>query len=266
MASHVIDQAVALSVEVFRLGVWLVLLAALFVPLERLFALRPSRVLRAGIMADLGFYFLNSLLPGFILGFPLALLATGTHALLPAAFLETVAAAPLWVRIAAGLAVGEVGAYWAHRLSHELPFLWQFHEVHHTPEHIDWLVNTRTHPVDMVFTRLCTLAPLYGLGLASTEAASGSAVPAAVLIIGAVWGFFIHANVRWRFGPLEWLVATPAFHHWHHVLEGPINSNYSSTLPWVDRLFGTFHLPRDRWPDAYGVRAQEAVPGSEARP
>src|ERR1035438_7661357 len=31
-------------------------------------------------------------------------------------------------------------------------------------EEIDWLVNTRAHPVDMVFTRLCGLVPLYVLG------------------------------------------------------------------------------------------------------
>ena len=30
-----------------------------------------------------------------------------------------------------------------HRLSHQTPFLWRFHSVHHAPEHIDWLVNTR---------------------------------------------------------------------------------------------------------------------------
>ncbi len=74
--------------------------------------------------------------------------------------------------------------------------------------------------------------------------------------MGLIWGFFIHANVRWRFGPLEWLVSTPAFHHWHHTRTGPINRNYSSTLPWLDRIFGTHYLPADRLPEAYGIRAK----------
>ena len=264
MPAHLIDQATALCVEVFRLAVWLVLLAAIFVPIERLFGLRPARIMRAGIGADLGYYFLNSLLPGVVLGLPLAFLATAAHRLLPASFLETVAAAPLLLRVAAGLVVGEIGAYWAHRWSHEIPFLWRFHEVHHAPDHIDWLVNTRTHPVDMVFTRLCALAPIYALGLAGQPGLEGSAVPAITLIVAAIWGFFIHANLRWRFGPLEWLIATPAFHHWHHTLEGPINHNYAPTLPWMDKLFGTYHLPRDRWPGQYGVLPPEqpARPGS----
>ena len=30
--------------------------------------------------------------------------------------------------------VGETAYYWAHRLSHQIPFLWRFHAVHHSAE------------------------------------------------------------------------------------------------------------------------------------
>jgi sterol desaturase/sphingolipid hydroxylase (fatty acid hydroxylase superfamily) len=158
-----------------------------------------------------------------------------------------------------GLVAGEIGYYWGHRWSHEIPFLWRFHSIHHSAGEVDFLVNTRAHPLDMVFGRFCGLVPLYVLGLGGPAATSGSLVPVVVTLIGTVWGFFIHANLRWRFGPLEWLVSTPAFHHWHHTLNGPINRNYSSTLPWLDRIFGTHHLPRE-WPDEYGIKAK--VPDS----
>ena len=249
--------------EVLRLSVWLVLLAAIFVPVERLFALHPKAVFRRAIWADLGFYFLNSLLPSFILGLPLAILAAGVHRAMPASFEATVTDAPLWLKLCAGLVIGEVGAYWGHRLTHSIPFLWQFHAVHHEAEHMDWLVNTRSHPVDIVFTRLCTLVPLYVVGLGGPTQLSSSTVPVLVLVIGAFWGFLVHANVRWRFGLFEHLVASPAFHHWHHTRSGPINRNFSSTLPWLDRVFGTHYLPRRQWPDAYGVeRSHEAEPMS----
>jgi sterol desaturase/sphingolipid hydroxylase (fatty acid hydroxylase superfamily) len=78
-------------------------------------------------------------------------------------------------------------------------------------------------------------------------------VPVLVTLFGTVWGFFIHANVRWRFGPLEWLVSTPAFHHWHHTNDEHFNRNYSTMLPWMDRIFGTHYMPRDRWPPRYGI-------------
>lgn len=56
-------------------------------------------------------------------------------------------------------------------------------------------------------------------------------------------------------GRLE-LISTPAFHHWHPTLNGPINRNYASTFPWLDRLFGTHYSPRDEWPAAYGIEAK----------
>ena len=87
----------------------------------------------------------------------------------------------------------------------------------------------------------------------SRAGGAASAVPVAVILVGTVWGFFIHANLRWRFGPLEQLLATPAFHHWHHTND-TVNRdrNYASMLPVLDRLFGTLHLPR-HWPEVYGV-------------
>jgi sterol desaturase/sphingolipid hydroxylase (fatty acid hydroxylase superfamily) len=112
----------------------------------------------------------------------------------------------------------------------------------------------------MVFSRFCALVPIYVLGLGSPASAEGSQVPVLATLIATMWGFFIHANLRWRFGPLEWLISTPAFHHWHHTKTGPINRNYASTLPWLDRFFGTHYLPRNAWPEAYGIEAK--IPGS----
>ena len=75
-----------------------------------------------------------------------------------------------------------------------------------------------------------------------------------MLLAGTAWTFFIHANVRLRFGPLEWLLATPAFHHWHHTNCERRDHNYSAILPFVDRMFGTHYLP-PHWPAVYGVDA-----------
>lgn len=250
-------------IDVFRLCLWLAILAALFVPLERLFALHPGKIARPGIGADLGYYFLNALLPALLMSLPLAVLAGGIHWFIPSGFHAMVNEAPFWARLLAALVAGEIGYYWGHRCLHEIPLLWRFHALHHSATRIDFLVNARAHPIDMVFGRLCGVIPLYVLGLAGPAGAADSAMPVLITLVGTIWSFFIHANVRWRFGPLEWVISTPAFHHWHHSLADPVNRNYASTLPWIDRLFGTFYLPRERWPSRYGIA--EAMPASLPR-
>jgi sterol desaturase/sphingolipid hydroxylase (fatty acid hydroxylase superfamily) len=73
---------------------------------------------------------------------------------------------------------------------------------------------------------------------------------------------FIHANLRFKFGPLRYVFATPQFHHWHHgAEEEAIDKNYAIHFPVLDIIFGTFHLPGERWPVRYGVKHDD-VPES----
>lgn len=248
-------QLYAFLLNIFRLSIWLAVLVVIFVPLERFFAVYAHKTLRRGLGVDLCYYFINSLLPALILSLPVALLGWSVRQIVPAGVFASVALLPFWARAVAGFVVGEIGYYWGHRWSHEIPFLWRFHAVHHSAEELDFLINTRAHPLDMVFGHFCAIVPIYVLGLAGpTQATGGSALPVLVTLIGTLWGFFIHANLRWRLGPLEWLISTPKFHHWHHTKTGAIDRNYASTLPWLDRIFGTHHLPRE-WPEAYGIEA-----------
>ncbi|MEI8340748.1 MAG: sterol desaturase family protein [Verrucomicrobiota bacterium] len=244
--------------DVGRLAIWLVLLVAIFVPLERLCALHPQKIWRKQIGVDLVWYFINSLFPAIIISVPLALMARTLSGFNPGGFYSMVAHWPLWLKLILTLLVNDIGAYWGHRAMHAYPLLWRFHAIHHSAEEMDWLVNTRAHPFDMVFTRFSGLAPVYLLGLGQARGAQIDPAVAIVMIFGTVWTFFLHANIRLRLGPLEWLISSPAFHHWHHTNDQHRDHNFSFVFPFIDRIFGTAWLPK-YWPPVYGINEKVAT-------
>ena len=252
-----------IAIDVFRLSIWLALLMAVFVPLERLFAARRQRVLRGLFLVDLAYYFISGLLPKLMLVVPISLAAWAAHRALPSAYYGELSRLPVWARLVAAILVGEAGYYGAHRAMHQVPWLWRFHAIHHSAADMDFLVNVRTHPVDSFIGRFCSLAPLYVLGLAQPMGNHLDTVPLLFAIIGTLWGFFVHANLKWRFGWMERVIATPAFHHWHHTNDGVAlrGKNYASMLPLMDLCFGSFHVPRTL-PVTYGI--DDAMPSDLA--
>jgi sterol desaturase/sphingolipid hydroxylase (fatty acid hydroxylase superfamily) len=153
-------------------------------------------------------------------------------------------AAPAWglgrlagpLQFLAVLVIGDLVNYWNHRARHA-PWFWSFHAVHHSPTHLDWLAAVRMHPVDDVADNVAVACVVLALG----------ATPAVWLATGPFLLFFnawLHANVDLRLGPLRYLVATPAFHRWHHVDDiGAPSCNFAGIFPIWDLAFGTFYLP-----------------------
>src|SRR3974390_3158610 len=182
LASH--QHVLAYLRQAVGACVTLVLVVAIFAPLEHLFPIRRARLFYPGWTTNLGWYFVNALTVSFLLGPPLALIIWAVHGVLPAAVTTWGASLPLGERMIAAMVVGEVGFYWGHRWSHEIPFLWRFHAVHHSARHVGFLVNTRAHPVDLVFTRLCGFTLLFATGLAGAAGSKPDLVVAAVLFIG----------------------------------------------------------------------------------
>lgn len=236
------------------LSVWLGLMMAVMVPLERRWPRRRQATLRKGFADDLTYFFLGGIVPAYVI-VVVASVAHWASRFGPSGVYAWLASVPFALRVVAIVLIGEVIYYWAHRWSHEVPFLWRFHAIHHSPTEIDWLVNTRAHPLDLAFSRSLIAAALMLLGLGQGTGGDLTAVVAVVIIFNTSWGFFIHSNLRVRLGPLEHLITTPAFHHWHHSNDGSEYShkNYAALLPWIDRLFGTHYLPQAKYPQRYGI-------------
>ncbi len=261
MVNVMLDSLIAILREHHLLGytlsfihasIWFFILTVIFVPFEQLFGVKREKLQGLSVLSDLGFYFISSFAPNLLLVVPLSVAAYVSYNCVPWRVHADIASLPLWLRGLSAFVIGDLGFYWGHRWVHQVPFLWRFHAVHHNPKHVYFLISARAHPIDSVFIRLCGLVPIYILGLGAPQSVQGTLIATLLMLFITVWGFFIHANIRWRFGVLEWLLATPPFHHWHHTLAEPRDRNFASMLPGWDWVFGTYYLPQ-HWPVSYGT-------------
>lgn len=232
----------------------LLLVVVIFVPLERLLALRPEqKILRPGWLVDLTHLFASGVLIKLGLGFALAAIILGAERLVPPEWRAAVAAQPHWLQFAELFVLADLGFYLAHRAFHAVPFLWRIHSVHHSIERMDWLAAHRVHPIDQILTKSASFLPVFALGFALE--------PILAFALLYQWqSLLIHANTRIGFGPLNWVLASPHFHHWHHANAPEArDKNFAGQLPLLDLCFGTLHMPKAA-PPRYGI--DDAMPDS----
>ena len=151
-----------------------------------------------------------------------------------------------WPQVAVYLLGNDLVMYSTHRLFHSM-YLWRFHAVHHSSEHLEWTSASRFHPVDQILHGILADVVMLLLG-----------IPPEVLVwllpftVGS--SALVHANLDWDFGPFRYVLVSPVYHRWHHTgAERGGSSNFAGTFPLFDLIFGTFYLPVEQRPDRYGV-------------
>jgi len=214
----------------------LVVLAVVFVPLERAFPARKwQRIVRPKILVDACFFFGGYLVTAAIALTLLHLVDGLARGRLPAMAHVSIASMPVAAQVVIAVMLGDVVVYWFHRACHASDFLWRFHAVHHSSEHLDWLAAHREHPLDGVATQLCMNLPAIALGVPARWLAG-------VAVFRGMWAVFVHSNVRLPLGPLRWMFGAPELHHWHHARAS--RHNFANLAPYLDWVFGTHFTPR----------------------
>lgn len=245
----------------------LVLLAVLLWPIERAWPALPGQPLwRRGIRTDLAYWFFTPLVTKSITrgGVVVAvlLLALGAGVPLDRGHVQAffsgadhlVQRQPMGLQVLEVLLLGDLLGYWTHRLFHGRT-LWRFHAVHHGSKQLDWLSSVRLHPVNDVVSRMAQVVPVLLLGFPPT-------VLAGYVPFLTLYAILLHANVRWSFGLLRYVLASPAFHRWHHTSEEQgLDKNFAGLFPFLDVLFGTFHMPPGRQPERFGLTNEEVPEG-----
>lgn len=141
--------------------------------------------------------------------------------------------------------------YWLHRAQHRYDTLWSIHKLHHSETQVNVTTTLRVHWLEEVMKAVVIVFPV---------ALLFDAVPSAgwLATILGLWLFFVHANLKLSFGPLSWLLTSPAAHRIHHSLDhAEANSNFAVIFPIWDILFGTYRRPTAGvWPKT-GVAGEE---------
>jgi len=154
---------------------------------------------------------------------------------------------PVLVQVILMLIVAEFFRYWIHRASHKYRFLWRLHAVHHAADKLYTVNVGRFHPLDKTIQFLGDTVPFLLLGI-SPE------VFAAYFVVYALNGFYQHSNADLKLGPLNWIIAGPELHRWHHsAVVSEAHANYGNNLIVWDILFGTRFLPENKSVDIVGI-------------
>lgn len=226
----------------------------MFAPIERLFPHRAEqRLFRQEWREDLLYYLVSSMmvqLITFLALAPSSIINDATASL--AGVRAAIASQPWALQFLEVVLLTDLVQYWFHRTFHRVPFLWGFHAVHHSAKSMDWLAGARMHFFEIIALRGVTSLPLLTFGFAPS-------VMQAYIGFVYIYSSLLHANLGGCLNRLGPWIATPRFHHWHHGIEEvAIDKNFAIHFPFLDRLFGTYHLPADAWPTGYGV--PEKVP------
>lgn len=220
----------------------------IFVFIEKMFPLyRGQAIFRKEWQTDLVHFVVNHFLVGLILLIVNFAIHRMFGWLVRSEFQQAIQHIGFIPQLLLCILVADMMQYWTHRAYHEIPFLWKFHAIHHSAKTMDWIAGSRMHVLELIFTRVCVLGPLYVFGFEK------SVMDMYIIIVG-FQAVFNHANVHLPWGPIKYLVVTPDFHHWHHSSDdAAIDKNYAAHYAFLDYLFGTNVKTNERFPQKYGV-------------
>lgn len=244
---------------IFSVGIVSALALEIFRRIERLFVKEGSpnwRIVhrdrpffKREFLSELGWPLINGIVLIPLMGVKQYLLVEAilrpnfpTQPLAPA--LESI---PMWAQVIVGLFVLDLTLYIRHRFVHH--FFWPYHTIHHAAREVTWLTMLRLHPLDSFVMSLVLSVVLYFIGF------SGEGIALAG-IIHFHWNRFVHSNLALDYGfPLRYIFVSPNMHRWHHAADDPnaFNKNFAITFAFIDLMFGTFYVPKDRLPTTYGV-------------
>jgi len=234
-------------------------------------ALFPKRIVRhRSNRADIGYLLFNVFLSGIVFGWAVLTYQAITNTIITAlvSIFGPVAPSTLPLVVSrAGVTIllflgYELGYWFNHWLSHKVPFLWEFHKVHHTAEVLTPITNFRVHPVySWIFANILAFSAAVAGGIGN-YAFGNTTYQYAISDTNMILVLFIHTYVHLQHshmwiaftGALGRVFVSPAHHQVHHSGNPKhFNKNFGSCLALWDWMFGTLYVPeKKREPLTFG--------------
>ena len=238
---------------------WLLVVSALCLILERIWPWRKQqRLVRRQFGQDLFWLVFNGHYVGILVASVAALIFTwALPAIGRAESLNLVTGQTLLVQFILFFLVKDFLEWCIHILLHRVPWLWEFHKVHHSIQELDWIGNFRFHWMEIVIYRSIAYFPLVVLVVRND-------VILAVAVFGTLIGHLNHSNLPISWGPLRFVFNSPKMHVWHHdvILRGEYGKNFGIVLSVWDWIFGMAYMPKNEQPEKLGFEGQETYPRS----
>ncbi len=165
---------------------------------------------------------------------------------------------PAWAQYILLFVLADFIQWNIHRLLHRVPWLWEFHKVHHSVQQMGFAAHLRYHWMETLVYKSIQYIPLAMIGFGLSDFFI-------VHIIAVAIGHLNHSNLRITWGPLRYLLNSPVMHIWHHAKEipsGQYGVNYGLSLSIWDYLFKTAWVPRDGKDIELGFEQVESYPKS----
>lgn len=243
---------------------WLIAISLVVYALELLFPWRKNQpVIRQGFWLDSFYMFFNFFLFSLI-GYTAIsnVVVLAFNDLLAFLFgvrnLVTfnVSAWPHWAQLLTLFLIRDFIQWNVHRMLHYVPWLWKFHQVHHSVTQMGFAAHLRYHFMETIVYRTIEYLPLALLGFGIQDFIL-------VHLFAITIGHLNHANFYLPLGPLRYLFNSPQMHIWHHAKElpkGKLGVNYGITLSVWDYIFGTVWMPKDGRDVELGFQGVEKFP------
>ncbi|WP_201523698.1 sterol desaturase family protein [Aliarcobacter butzleri] len=161
-------------------------------------------------------------------------------------------------------AVSDFTRYWLHRFLHTIPFLWEFHKIHHSAKVLTPITFYRVHPVEnFLFGLRYSLSVGFVTGVfiyffgAKVDIYMIFGVNIILFVFSLFGSNLRHSHIPFSYGEFieKWLLS-PKQHQIHHDKKH-FNKNFGGYIAIWDRLFGSLTLSKDVKVLKFGLRREQ---------